>query len=105
MQDFDVIVVGGGNAGLCAAIEAKEHTNRVLMIERSPAEFRGGNSKYTRDVRCAHEKPDEYALGEYSEEEFMEDLLKVTRGETDGELARLVIRESVLFPDWMEKQA
>ena len=104
MKEFDVIVVGGGNAGLCAAISAKEHCDRVLLIERSPEHFRGGNSKYTRDIRCAHVASDAYSLGVYNEDEFMDDLLKVTGGKTNKELASLVVRESESIPNWMEKQ-
>jgi len=104
MNNFDVIVVGGGNAGLCAALAAIEHCSKVLLVERSPLEFRGGNSKYTRDIRCAHENPDNYAHGSYSEEEFADDLLKVTGGKTNEKLAKLVIHESSFVPEWMEKQ-
>ncbi|MDA4129851.1 MAG: FAD-dependent tricarballylate dehydrogenase TcuA [Thaumarchaeota archaeon] len=104
MTDVDVIVVGGGNAGLCAALEAREHRSKVLMIERAPPEFRGGNSKYTRDIRCAHENADDFSSGSYREDEFVEDLLKVTEGKTNEELAKLVIHASSSIPAWMERQ-
>ena len=47
MQDFDVIVIGGGNAGLCAALSAREQGARVALLERAPEELRGGNSAHT----------------------------------------------------------
>ncbi|HKM51425.1 MAG TPA: FAD-dependent oxidoreductase, partial [Candidatus Bathyarchaeia archaeon] len=63
-SEYDVIVVGGGNAGLCAALTAVENVERVLLLEKAPFEFRGGNSKYTRDIRYAHEK-DTFTTGPY----------------------------------------
>ncbi|MEC7194885.1 MAG: FAD-dependent oxidoreductase, partial [Pseudomonadota bacterium] len=47
MNDFDVIVVGGGNAAFCAALAARECGSRVLVLERAPLEVSGGNSRYT----------------------------------------------------------
>ena len=43
-RSYDVIVVGGGNAAMCAALSAREHGASVLMLERAPEEQRGGNS-------------------------------------------------------------
>ena len=54
---WDIIVVGGGNAGLCAAIEAAETGARVLILESAPKDYRGGNSRHTRNFRCMHEGP------------------------------------------------
>ncbi len=102
MDDFDLIVIGGGNAGLCAAMSAVERRRKILLIERAPEELRGGNSKYTRDIRCC-QSPDEFASGYYGEEEFLDDLLNVTGGRTNLELARQVIRESFDIPKWMER--
>lgn len=93
VSEFGVIVVGGGNAGLCAALTAAENAKDVLLLERAPLEFRGGDTKYTRDIRYAHEK-DTFTTGPYSEEEFLNDILKVTHEETNIELARLVVSES-----------
>jgi tricarballylate dehydrogenase len=90
----EVLVVGGGNAGLCAALSAADHGARVLLLERTPIAWRGGNSKYTRDVRVAG--PD------YEDDEFLEDLLEVTRGGTDRDLASLTIARSHELPAWME---
>ncbi len=99
---YDTIVVGGGNAGLCAAIAAVEQGGRVLLVERSPIESRGGNTKYTRDIRVAHDRGP-YVSGPYSEEEFLEDIVRVNRGDTDRELAELVVSRSRDLPGWMEK--
>lgn len=98
---YDVIVVGGGNAGLCAAISASEHAGNVLLVESAPKYDRGGNSKYTRDIRYAHE-PDRYTSGEYSNDEFTQDVLRVTHNNTDAHLLDLVVSESRNIPDWLE---
>jgi tricarballylate dehydrogenase len=99
---YDVVVIGGGNAGLCAALAAREQSRKVLLIEKSAEAFRGGNSKYTRDIRCAHNEPSPYSQGHYTEEEFMKDLLDVTGQVTDFGLAKLAVRSSLTHPKWME---
>jgi tricarballylate dehydrogenase len=99
----DVIVVGGGNAALCAALMAREAGASVLMLEASPREWRGGNSQHTRNLRCMHDAPQDVLVDAYPEEEFWQDLLKVTGGATDERLARLVIRASSTCRDWMRR--
>ena len=54
---YDVVVVGGGNAALCAAISAREEGASVLVLEAAPRQLRGGNSRHTRNLRCMHEEP------------------------------------------------
>ena len=100
-QTFDVLVVGGGNAGLCAAMTAKRKAARVLLLESSPEVFRGGNSRHTRDIRYMHDQASAFVTGAYSEEEFWDDLRRVTGGETNEQLARLTIRGSADLGDWM----
>ena len=91
---WDVIVVGGGNAALCSALMAREAGASVLILEASPKEWRGGNSQHTRNLRCMHDAPQDVLVDAYTEEEYWQDLLKVTGGQTNEALARMVIRES-----------
>ena len=100
-RGFDVLVIGGGNAGLCAAMTARRGGASVLLLESSPEVFRGGNSRHTRDIRYLHERGNAFATGPYREEEFWDDLLRMTGGETTEPLARLTIRESADLDEWM----
>jgi tricarballylate dehydrogenase len=102
MSACDVVVAGGGNAALCAAIEAAEAGRRVILLEGAPKDWRGGNSRHTRNFRCMHHGPLGPLVETYDEAEFYDDLLKVTKGETDEALARLTIRSSADCLPWME---
>lgn len=99
---WDVIVVGGGNAGLCAAIEAAETGAKVLILEVAPKPYRGGNSRHTRNFRCMHQGPLSVLTGDYDPDEYYDDLLRVTSGKTDETLARLAINTSESCLPWME---
>ncbi len=99
----DVLVIGGGNAALCAALMAVEAGARVMLLEAAPRDKRGGNSAHTRNLRCMHDAPQDVLVDAYPEEEFWQDLLKVTGGQTDEHLARLVIRASATCRPWMRK--
>ncbi|MSQ23408.1 MAG: FAD-dependent tricarballylate dehydrogenase TcuA [Chloroflexi bacterium] len=100
-QPYDVIVVGGGNAALVAAISARHHAERVLVLERAPEWIRGGNSRHTRDIRASHDGCGIYTDGIYPEAELLDDLVRVGGGRDNLDLAKLVVRESrTLFP-WM----
>ncbi|HEY4068343.1 MAG TPA: FAD-dependent tricarballylate dehydrogenase TcuA [Burkholderiaceae bacterium] len=99
----DVLVIGGGNAALCAALMAREAGASVLMLESAPREWRGGNSQHTRNLRCMHDAPQDVLIEAYPEEEYWQDLLKVTGGLTDEHLARIAIRASSTCRPWMVK--
>ena len=96
-----VLVIGGGNAALCAALMAAEAGASVTLLEAAPPEWRGGNSSHTRNLRCMHDAPQDVLVDAYPEEEYWQDLLKVTGGMTNEHLARLTIRASSTCRDWM----
>src|SRR4249920_1465174 len=106
MQDttaLDLLVLGGGNAGLCAAITARRAGLSVLVVEAAPQPFRGGNSRHTRNIRCMHDAPADVLTETYPEEEYWQDLLKVTGGLTDEKLARMTIRQTERHVPWMKQ--
>ncbi|WP_425321694.1 FAD-dependent tricarballylate dehydrogenase TcuA [Alicycliphilus denitrificans] len=102
-MEADVLVIGGGNAALCAALMAREAGASVLLLEAAPREWRGGNSGHTRNLRCMHDAPQDVLVDAYPEEEYWQDLLKVTGGQTNEHLARLTIRASSTCRDWMRR--
>jgi tricarballylate dehydrogenase len=119
MEDpsYDVIVVGGGNAALCAALSAREQGARVLVLERAPEAQRGGNTAFTGGgFRMVHHGledvkkvvPDlsegEIAntdFGEYTVEQYLDDLGRVTQYYCDPDLAEIVVRESTGTVRWL----
>jgi tricarballylate dehydrogenase len=103
MNPFDVIVVGGGNAAMCAAMSAREQGARVLLVERAAIHMRGGNTRHTRNIRCAHSHADEFFSGPYTDEEYLADLINVTGGPANIDLANFAIRESNNLPQWMSR--
>jgi tricarballylate dehydrogenase len=103
-RKFDVLVIGGGNAALCAAISARRAGASVLVLEGAPKFYRGGNTRHTRNMRCAHDAATDILTGPYTEQEFWEDLQRVTGGQTDEELARFMIAESKDILNWIVEQ-
>ncbi len=98
---YDVAVIGGGNAALCAAITAREAGCSVIVLEHAPKAMRGGNSRHTRNLRAMHDAPTSVLTEAYLEDEYWDDLLSVTGGQTDEALARMTIRESQRVIPWM----
>ena len=76
----------------------------VLVLEGAPKFYRGGNTRHTRNMRCAHDAATDILTGPYTEEEFWDDLLRVTGGQTDEELAKFMIRESKDILNWIVEQ-
>jgi len=115
---YDVIVVGAGNAALCAALSAREEGARVLVMERAPIGERGGNSVYTDgkmrvafdgldDIRALSPdlSADEIArsdFGRYTEEEFFDDMARITQNRTDPDLCEILVKRSRETLRWMK---
>jgi tricarballylate dehydrogenase len=100
---FDVLVAGGGQAGIIAAICAAEKGASVCVLEGAPKTHRAGNSRHTRNLRPMHEGPISVLSGTYDEAEYWDDLMRVTKGKTNAKLARMTLRRSVECVDWLEK--
>ncbi len=103
-READVVVVGGGQAGLAAAITAAEAGARVLLLEKSPRSRRGGNSRHTRNLRPLHNAAQPPLEGAYDYREYADDLARVTAGFTDEPLAELTLRESADCVDWLQER-
>jgi tricarballylate dehydrogenase len=118
---WDVIVVGAGNAALCAALSAAEQGAKVLVLEKATLEDRGGNSTFSAGgFRFCHDGIedlrtdilDDMTPGEYesignlpplSEEKFMDILMDVTEHQADEDLANILIRQSRDVMRWLRK--
>jgi len=114
---YDVIVVGGGNAAFCAALAAREHCDRVLVLERAPEEEAGGNSRFTAGLlRVAYRGVDDLKrlipdlseqeisstdFGAYTEEQFLDDMARVTEYRCDPDLTEVLVRQSLPTALWM----
>ena len=103
-KQYDILIIGGGNAALCAAITAAEQGAGVVILEAAPKFYRGGNSRHTRNFRCMHQSPVSVLVDSYREDEYLDDLIKVTAGKTDEKLARLVIQATEQCLPWMEQR-
>ncbi len=117
--DWDVIVVGGGNAALCAALSAKETAKRVLVLERAPESEAGGNSRFTagllrivyngaddlgRLIELSREEIERTDFGTYTAEQFLDDMARVTEYRCDPDLTEVLVKESFPTALWMRKK-
>jgi tricarballylate dehydrogenase len=115
--ETDVVVVGAGNAAMCAALAARENGARVIVLERSSQKERGGNSTFTAGaIRFAYNGIDDLLkvvpdlteeeiantdFGVYNEEQFYDDMCRVTQYRTNPELADLLVSRSLETMIWM----
>ncbi len=114
---YDVVVVGAGNAALCAALAAREKVSKVLVLERAPEEESGGNSRFTAGLmRVAYDgvedlkkvmsdlSAEEIArtdFGTYTEEQFLDDMARVTEYRCDPDLTEILVKRSLDTVAWM----
>jgi tricarballylate dehydrogenase len=123
MSDFDVIVVGAGNAALAASVSAAEHgAERVVVLEKAPREMRGGNTHWSGGLlRIAYDDVAELqvlvpdaeetlpgftaGVEPYTRGDFHDDLQRVTGGRSDAELASILIDNSYDTVRWMREHA
>ena len=114
---YDVVVVGAGNAALCAALAAREKAGRVLVLERSGEDEAGGNSRFTAGMfRVAYRGVDDLKramtdlsaeeiarsdFGTYTEEQFLDDMARVTEYRCDPDLTEILVKRSLDTVAWM----
>lgn len=114
---YDVIIVGAGNAGLCAALAAREMGTNVLLLEKSPKSNRGGNTRFSgggfrftyssvEDMRpmlpeLSDEEASQLEVGTYSASDFYEDVMQVTEYAADKKLTRILVDESYQTARWL----
>jgi len=118
-MDWDVIVIGGGNAALCAALAAKEEVGRVLVLERAPEEESGGNSRFTAGllrivyngaedlaqlIELSKEELERTDFGTYTADQFLDDMARVTEYRCDPDLTEILVKQSFSTALWMRKK-
>ena len=116
--EYDVIVVGSGNAGFSAALSAQENgAKKVLLVDKCPPEWAGGNTFFTAGAyrtvfhgledmlpivsNVDHETAKKIDMKAYSREDFWSDLMRVTSGRADPELGRVLVDESRETVRWL----
>lgn len=117
---WDVLIIGAGNAAFCAALAAQEKGAKVLMLEAAPPEEAGGNSRFTAGAmrtvyrgtddlrRLMPDLTDDEVLntdfGTYTEDQFFDDLARVTQYRTNPDLAEMLVRGSYPTLLWMRSK-
>jgi tricarballylate dehydrogenase len=97
----DTLIIGGGAAALCAAIAARRSGASVLLLEQAPRWQRGGNTRHSRNLRCAHADSTPLSHGIYSTAEFHADLDRATGASANPALRQMLVDESATITDWL----
>lgn len=116
-KSYDVVVVGAGNAALCAALSARETGASVLVLERASQQERGGNTAFTAGaMRFAYDGTDDILqlvpdlsdhelemtdFGSYTETQFFDDMARVTQSHADPDLVEILVKNSFDTLRWM----
>ena len=116
----NVVVIGAGNAGLCAALAAAEQGARVTVLERAPLEERGGNSAFTAGAfRITYDGADDLRrlmpdlteaewqtndFGSYPAESFYDDMARVTESRCDPDLTETLVSGSLPTAEWLKSK-
>src|SRR5665648_236857 len=116
----DVVVVGAGNAAACAALAARERGASVLMIDSAPASQSGGHTRYTAGAMrvvfngvddlvqlmpdLTEEERTNADFGSYTDQQYFEDMARVTQYRADPDLVEALVRNSFPTLVWMQRQ-
>lgn len=119
-MEYDVVVVGGGNAAMCAALAAEEAGAKVLVLEKAPKEHRGGNSAYTggafriaynglEDIKrlvpdLSEDEANSSDFGTYTEEQFYDEVIEMSGYRADADVLHVVVKQSMPTMEWMRKR-
>jgi len=119
-SEYDVIVVGAGNAAFCAALSARERCERVLVLERAPEDEAGGNSRFTaglfrivyngvEDLKrvipdLSADEIERTDFGTYTEDQFLDDMARVTEYRCDPDLTEILVKRSLPTLTWMREK-
>ncbi len=118
--EFDVVVVGAGNAALCAALAAEENGAKVLVLERANEDESGGNSRFTAGaMRVVYDGVDDLKalmpdltneeiantdFGTYTQDQFYDDMARVTQYRADPDMVELLVTRSRETLLWMREK-
>ena len=119
-MDYDVVVIGAGNAAMCSALAAEEVGAKVLVLEAATEELGGGNTRYTAGaIRTVYNGVDDLRelmpdltdaecditdFGTYTEDQFFDDMFRVTEYRTDPELVEILVKNSFNTLKWMREK-
>ena len=119
-SQYDVVIVGAGNAALCAALSAEENGAKVLVLECAPEDVSGGNSRFTAGaIRFAYNGLEDLQavmpdlteteiettdFGTYTEDQFFDDMFRVTQHRTNPDLCEVLVRQSFSTIRWMREK-